>query len=74
MELQRTSFTDGILGEHLKEIFNHKESHLQLQFGTVHLKKGTRIPEEGFTKYEQKKIVYLLKGKVKLQLENDPQM
>ncbi|WP_435261246.1 hypothetical protein [Tenacibaculum sp. nBUS_03] len=72
MELQRISFSNGILGEHLKEFFNHKESQLQLQFGTVHLKKGTRIPEEGFTKHEQKKIVCLLEGKVKLLLENDP--
>lgn len=71
MEIVELIYPSGTKKDYLKEIFIHKENNFNLQFGTVFLKKGTRIPEKNFTRHNQKKIVFLLEGKIKILLENN---
>ncbi|MGM5470167.1 hypothetical protein ACS386_07810 [Flavobacteriaceae bacterium LMO-SS05] len=74
MEIKGLTYPSGSKEDYLKELFNHKDSDFELQFGTAHLKKGMRTPFEGdFTKHDQAKIVLILEGKVQLTLENNPQ-
>ena len=70
MKILNLTFPTGTKDEYLKELFVHSEDAFDLQFGTVFLKKGARIPEEGFTRHNQKKIVFLLEGEIKILLEN----
>lgn len=70
MEVLELSYPSGSKDDYLKELFVHNEEAFSLQFGTVFLKKGTRIPEQGFTHHDQKKIVFLVEGEVKILLEN----
>ena len=72
MKIFNVTYPSGSKDDYLKELFIHAEEAFNLQFGTVFLKKGTRIPEEGFTHHDQKKIVFLVEGKVKILLENQP--
>ncbi len=58
--------------EYLKEIFTSSAANFDLQFGSVFLAKGTRIPESDWTRHDQAKIVYLVAGKVNLYLEEQP--
>ena len=39
-----------------KSLFHIKNEKEEIQFGTVFLKKGTRIPEVGFTKHSSHEI------------------
>ena len=55
--------------EYLKDIFTQSTNAFDLQFGSVFLTKGTRIPETGWTRHDQAKIVYLVSGKTNLYLE-----
>jgi quercetin dioxygenase-like cupin family protein len=70
MEVLELSYPSGSKEDYLKELFIHSEEAFNLQFGTVFLKKGTRIPENGFTHHDQKKIVFLVEGEIKMFLEN----
>ena len=49
-----------------KSIFHIKNEKLEIQFGTVFLKKGTRIPENGFTKHDSHEISIIQKGKIEM--------
>ena len=69
MEILDLTFPSGFKEDYLKELFVQKEAAYNLQFGTVFLKKGRRIPEEGFTHHDQKKIVFLMEGEIKILLE-----
>lgn len=72
MEILKLLYPSGAKDDYLKELFIHKEDAFNLQFGTVFLKKGARIPEEGFTHHDQMKIVFLVKGEIKIFLKNQP--
>ena len=71
MKVLKLSYPSGSKEDYLKELFVHSEQAFNLQFGTVFLKKGTRIPEQGFTHHDQKKIVFLVEGEIKILLEDD---
>tara|TARA_R110002073_G_scaffold72537_1_gene177315 strand:- start:309905 stop:310240 length:336 start_codon:yes stop_codon:yes gene_type:complete len=58
--------------EYLKEVFKKSTAEFDLQFGTVFLEKGTRIPEKDWTRHDQTKIVYIVSGKTHLFIEKDP--
>jgi quercetin dioxygenase-like cupin family protein len=47
-------------------ILHIKNEKLEIQFGTVFLKKGTRIPEKGFTKHASHEISIIQKGKIEM--------
>jgi hypothetical protein len=49
-----------------KSIFHIKNEKIEIQFGTVFLKKGTRIPENGFTRHESHEISIIQKGKIEM--------
>ena len=49
-----------------KSILHIKNEKLEIQFGTVFLKKGTRIPEKGFTKHPSHEISIIQKGKIEM--------
>ncbi|WP_103070215.1 hypothetical protein [Aquimarina sediminis] len=74
MNILDVTYPSGKKKDYLKELFIHREESFDLQFGTVFLKKGTRIPEEGFTHHDQKKIVLLVDGKIKILLEENLSM
>lgn len=71
MKILELSYPSGSKEDYLKELFVHSEQAFNLQFGTVFLKKGTRIPEQGFTHHDQMKIVFLVEGEIKILLENE---
>jgi signal-transduction protein with cAMP-binding, CBS, and nucleotidyltransferase domain len=52
--------------KHTKLIFQIQQENIKLQFGTVFLKKGTRIPEKGFTKHPEHEISIIQKGKIEM--------
>ena len=72
METLNLTYPSGSKDDYLKELFIHKDDSFNLQFGTVFLKKGTRIPEEGFTHHDQKKIVFLAEGEIEILIEEKP--
>jgi signal-transduction protein with cAMP-binding, CBS, and nucleotidyltransferase domain len=49
-----------------KSIFHIQKEKLDIQFGTVFLQKGTRIPEKGFTKRANHEISIIQKGKIEM--------
>ena len=49
-----------------KSIFHIQKEKLDIQFGTVFLQKGTRIPEKGFTKHANHEISIIQKGKIEM--------
>ncbi len=49
-----------------KQLFHIQEDGLDIQFGTVFLEKGTRIPEKGFSKHPQHEISIITKGKIEM--------
>ena len=71
MIVEDLSFPTGSKEDYLKELFVFKEDNFGLQFGTVFLKKGTRIPEDGYTHHDQRKIVYLIEGVIEILSEDD---
>jgi len=52
--------------KYLKLIFQIQKEHVNIQFGTVFLKKGARIPEKGFTKHDRHEISIIQKGKIEM--------
>ncbi len=49
-----------------KSIFHIQKEKLDLQFGTVFLQKGTRIPEKGYTRHDSHEISIIQKGKIEM--------
>jgi len=49
-----------------KKLFQIKNEKLDIQFGTVFLKMGTRIPEKGFSKHPQHELSIIQKGKIEM--------
>jgi hypothetical protein len=49
-----------------KQLFWIKEEGLDIEFGTVFLQKGTRIPEKGFSKHEQQELSIIQQGKIEM--------
>lgn len=47
-----------------KALFEIENETLSINYGTVILKKGIRIPETGFTQHPQHEISYLVEGKI----------
>ena len=72
MEQLKLTYPSGSKEDYLKELFVHQEEAFNLQFGTVFLKVGTVIPEEGYTRHDQKKIVFIVKGEVRVVLGDNP--
>ncbi|MEM9866192.1 MAG: hypothetical protein AAF765_00785 [Bacteroidota bacterium] len=53
-----------------KRLFQVYDEQLEIQYGTVFLKKGTRIPEEGFTKHPYYEFSWLQSGKIEVLTED----
>ncbi|MEM6803395.1 MAG: hypothetical protein AAF696_18450 [Bacteroidota bacterium] len=49
-----------------KTLFEFDCKGVEVKFGTVLLQKGSRIPEEGFSRHPQYEISYLKKGKIQM--------
>jgi len=65
MEIKKISYP--FKEEHYNKSFFHiKNEKVDFQFGTVYLKKGTRIPEKGFTKHLSHEISIIQEGKIEM--------
>ncbi len=65
MEIKKISYPKPF--EHYnKSILHIKKEGLDIQFGTVFLKKGTRIPEKGFTKHPSHEISIIIEGCIEM--------
>ncbi|SNY95322.1 hypothetical protein [Flagellimonas pacifica] len=53
-----------------KSLFQIQKEQTAFQMGTVFLKKGTRIPEIGFTRHPSYEISIIQKGKIEMLHEN----
>ena len=53
-----------------KQLFHIENEHIDFQFGTVFLKKGSRIPEKGFTKHSSHEITIIQNGKIEMLYED----
>jgi quercetin dioxygenase-like cupin family protein len=53
------------------ELFSHSNGGVTTTFGTVFLKKGTRIPEQGFSKHPFNEVSIVTKGLIEMIDEND---
>lgn len=53
-----------------KQLFHIEDNGLSIQFGTVFLKKGTRIPEKGFSKHPQHELSIIQEGKIEMLSED----
>jgi len=49
-----------------KVIFEFEKNGMTVNYGTVFLKKGIRIPEEGVTRLSQHEISYVQSGKIQM--------
>ena len=65
MDIQPLSFAKSE-EQRQQIIFEFNKSGVAVNFGTIFLKKGTRIPEKGFTQHPQHEISYLKKGKIQM--------
>jgi len=54
-----------------KQLFHIKNEGLSIQFGTVFLKKGTRIPEKGFSKHPEYEFSIIQEGKIEMLGEDE---
>lgn len=54
-----------------KEVFKFEKNGMTVNYGTIFLKKGTRIPEEDFSKHPQHEISYLQSGKIQMLNEDN---
>lgn len=65
MEIKSIIYPDK--NEHYnKLIFDVENEYSSIQFGTVFLLKGTRIPEQGFSRHEQHEISVIQEGKIEI--------
>lgn len=53
-----------------KVLFEFEKNGQTINYGTVFLKKGIRIPDEGFSRHPQHEISYVQSGKIQM-LEED---
>ncbi|MEK6155455.1 hypothetical protein WIW50_19515 [Flavobacteriaceae bacterium 3-367] len=53
-----------------KTLFHVKNGPTEFQFGTVFLRKGTRIPEKGVTRHPSHEISIIQKGKIEMLCED----
>lgn len=53
-----------------KVLFEFEKNGQKINYGTVFLKKGIRIPDEGFSRHPQHEISYVQSGKIQM-LEED---
>ncbi len=53
-----------------KLLFHITNKQVEFQFGTVFLKKGTRIPAQGFTKNPSHEISVIQEGKIEMLSED----
>ncbi len=49
-----------------KQLFHIENEGFSIQFGTVFLKKGTRIPEKGFSKNPEIELSIIQQGKIEM--------
>ncbi len=49
-----------------KSLFHIQKEPVEFQMGTVYLKKGTRIPEVGFTRHSSYEISIIQKGNIEM--------
>lgn len=49
-----------------KQLFHIENGGFSIQFGTVFLKKGTRIPEKGFSKNPEIELSIIQQGKIEM--------
>lgn len=56
---------------YIKEVVHFKEGSLAIKFGTVFLKKGARIPNEGFSRHPEHEISIITKGKIEMLNEDE---
>ena len=54
-----------------KELLTHSNAGVTTTFGTVFLKKGTRIPDQGFSKHPFNEVSIVTKGLIEMIDEND---
>lgn len=52
--------------ERQRVIFDFQKENCGINFGTVFLSKGIRIPEKGFTRHPQCEISYIQVGKIQI--------
>lgn len=65
MEIKKITYPT--VDEHYNKSFFHiKNEKIDFQFGTVFLKKGTRIPETGFTKHDSHEISIIQEGRIQM--------
>jgi quercetin dioxygenase-like cupin family protein len=65
MEIKKITFP--LPEEHYnKTLFGFVNEKVDFEFGTVFLKKGTRIPEKGFTKHSSHEISIIQKGNIEM--------
>ncbi|WP_420600918.1 hypothetical protein [Flagellimonas sp.] len=53
-----------------KSLFHVQKEQTEFQMGTVYLKKGSRIPEEGFTRHPSHEISIIQRGNIEMLNEN----
>ena len=65
MEIKKIAYP--LPDEHYnKSLFHVQSGQTEFQFGTVYLKKGTRIPEVGFTKHPSHEISMIQQGTIEM--------
>ena len=65
MKLKKINFPKE--GEYYnKELLSHTNAGVTTSFGTVFLKKGTRIPEEGFSTHPFNEVSIITKGCIEM--------
>ena len=65
MEIKKLTFS--LEDEHYNKcLFHIKDENLDIQYGSVFLKKGTRIPQQGFSKHPQHEFSFVQKGKIEM--------
>jgi hypothetical protein len=65
MEIKKITYP--IQDEHYnKKLFHIENKGFTVQFGTVFLKKGTRIPEKGFSKNPELELSIIQQGKIEM--------
>jgi len=55
-------------------LFDINDKNVKINYGTVVLKKGVRIPEQGFTKHSQHEISFIQSGKIKMLNEDETEL
>ncbi len=65
MEMKKITYP--LPDEHYnKSLFHIQKEQVEFQFGTVFLKKGTRIPEVGFTRHPSHEISIIQQGNIEM--------